>query len=150
MPPNLQEEVQQDVDQRGISEAVKIVGRVPFETIGEYLKKAAVGWVPWQPYAKNDKNVPTKLFEYMAYGVPIVSSDLTSTRPYVFNGENGYRVEASEASTHAEAILKVLEQPELGAKMGKRGQELARTQFNWDEMEKRLAAFYRGFLEDSV
>jgi glycosyltransferase involved in cell wall biosynthesis len=55
-------------------------------------------------------------------------------------------VQASEASAHAEAILKILEQPELGAKMGRRGQELARTQFNWDEMEKRLAAFYQKLL----
>lgn len=149
MPPSLQQEVQEDVDRRGLSQAVKIVGRVPFDTIGEYLKQAAVGWVPWQPYAKNDKNVPTKLFEYMSYGVPIVSSDLTSTQPYVYNGENGYRVTATDAGAHAQAILDILRQPELAQEMGKRGQELARTRFNWDEMEKRLADFYRKLLGDA-
>jgi len=142
MPPGLQQEVQQDVDQRGISHAVNIVGRVPFDQIGTYLQQAAVGWVPWQPYAKNDKNVPTKLLEYMAYGIPIVSSDLASTRPYVHDGENGYRVAATDPSAHAQAILKILRQPALGQDMGKKGQSLARTQFNWDEMEKKLAAFY--------
>lgn len=146
MPPDLQQEVQQDVDQRGISHAVNIIGRVPFDQIGAYLQQASVGWVPWQPYAKNDKNVPTKLFEYMAYGVPIVSSDLASTQPYVHNGENGYRVAAAEPGAHAQAILTILRQPALGQNMGKKGQTMARTQFNWDEMEKKLAAFYQQLL----
>ena len=150
MPPNLQQEVQEDVDQRGLTQAVNIIGRVPFDQIGEYLQQAAVGWVPWQPYAKNDKNVPTKLFEYMAYGVPIVSSDLNSTRSYVHDGENGYRVMPNDPNAHAQAILKLLRNPIKAHEMGRYGQELARTQYNWEEMEKELVKFYRDLLENAT
>jgi glycosyltransferase involved in cell wall biosynthesis len=127
---------------RGIEHAVTVTGRVPFEEIGAYLKQARVGWVTWQPVPNNKKNIPTKLFEYMAYRIPIVSSDLPSIRSFVNDGENGYRVTADDPEAHAQAILSLLRQPEMALAMGKRGQEMVRTCYNWDEMERRLLALY--------
>lgn len=146
MPPTLQDEVQADIDQRGIGHAVTITGRVPFHTIGKYLQQASAGWVPWQAYPKNDKNVPTKLFEYMAYGVPIVSSDLNSTRPYVHQGANGYLVAPDSPESHAEAILKLLQNPESAKAMGLRGQDLVHSIFNWDKEEEKLIHLYEQLL----
>lgn len=146
MPPSLEQELRAHVAQRGLEQAVTITGRVPFETIGNYLSQAAVGWVPWQPVPKNDKNIPTKLFEYMAFAVPIVSSDLRSTRPFVHNGENGFRVTADDPSAHARAILSLLQQPQQAAKMGQCGQRLVNQHYNWDEMEKQLVRFYQALI----
>jgi glycosyltransferase involved in cell wall biosynthesis len=145
-PPDLEDEVRADLAARGIEHAVSLVGRVPFEQIGDYLKQAAVGWVTWQPAPKNEKNIPTKLFEYMAYGLPIVSSELPSTRPFIQDGENGYLVAADDPAGHATAILELLRQPDAAAAMGRRGQEMVRTRWNWDKMEMRLLALYRELL----
>ncbi len=145
-PPNLEDEVRADVAQRGMEQAVTLAGRVPFAEIGTHLARAAVGWVPWQPVAKNQKNIPTKLFEYMAYGLPVVSSDLASTRPFVHQGQNGYRVTADEPAAHAEALLDLLQRPERASALGRQGQELVRTEYNWDEMERRLLALYQDLL----
>jgi glycosyltransferase involved in cell wall biosynthesis len=146
MPPQLEEEVRQDAVRRGIESAVTITGRVPFEKIGEYLGEASVGWVSWQPVPKNEKNIPTKLFEYMAYGLPIVSSDLASTRPFVRYGENGWLVTADDPAAHAEAIIKLLENPDDARVMGMRGQKLVQNEYNWGEMEARLLSFYETLL----
>jgi glycosyltransferase involved in cell wall biosynthesis len=145
-PPDLEEEVRNHVNENRIAESVSILGQVPFRTIGEYLKQAAVGWVPWQPYSKNEKNIPTKLFEYMSYAIPIVSSDLTSTRLFVTNRENGYLVKATDPVAHAQAILDILHNPIHGLSMGRRGQELTRTKYNWDSEEKKLLALYESLL----
>ncbi len=142
MPPELEEEVRQDAVQRGIESAVTITGRVPFERIGEYLREVSVGWVSWQPVPKNEKNIPTKLFEYMAYGLPIVSSDLASTRPFVRNRENGFLVTADDPAAHAKALNNLLSDPDGARMMGLRGQRLVMTQFNWGEMEARLLNLY--------
>lgn len=147
-PPDLEEEVRADAAQRGIGQAVTLAGRVPFEEIGGYLKRAAVGWVTWQAVPKNEKNIPTKLFEYMAYGLPVVSSELPSTRPFVRNGENGYLVIADDPAAHARAILALLREPGDAAAMGRKGQEMVRARYNWDEMEKRLLALYEELLAE--
>ena len=146
VPPTLEQEVRADIARRGLGEAVTVVGRVPFEQIGDYLRQAAVGWVAWQPVPKNKKNIPTKLFEYMAYGLPIVASDLASTRPFVQNGENGYRVPPADPAAHAEAILRLLNDPARAAGLGRRGQALVRTRWNWGEEEKKLWALYEGLV----
>jgi glycosyltransferase involved in cell wall biosynthesis len=145
-PPSLEQEVLEDLSERGIGHAVTITGRVPFEEIGEYLRQAAVGWVPWQAVPKNEKNIPTKLFEYMAYQVPVVASDLESTRPFVEDGVNGYRVEPGSPAAHARAILRVLQDPDAAEQMGRAGQERVRARYNWDAMEERLLAFYDALL----
>jgi glycosyltransferase involved in cell wall biosynthesis len=145
-PPQLEQEVRDHAIQLGIQDSVEITGRVPFETIGVFLKAAAVGWIPLQPVPKYLKNIPTKLFEYMAFGLPIVSSDLPSTRPFVQTGKNGYLVEPTDPERHARAILEILRQPDLALEMGRTGQELVRSRYNWDEMDVRLLALYEEIL----
>ena len=145
-PPDLEKEVRADAECRGIEHALTITGRVPFQQIGEYLRNSYLGWVTWQPVAKNQKNIPTKLFEYMAYGLPVVSSDLASTQPFVHDGRNGYLVTADHPAEHAQAILKLLRHPRAAASMGKYGQEMVLSTYNWDKMEERLLALYEEVL----
>jgi glycosyltransferase involved in cell wall biosynthesis len=142
MPSQLEDEVRADAARRGLEGAVEITGRVPFEQIGQYLRQAAVGWVPWQPVPKNSKNTPTKLFEYMAYALPVVSSDLPSTQPFVRAGENGFLVTAEDPDAHASAIVRLLAEPAEAVRMGKAGQSLVANRWNWDAMEVRLLDLY--------
>jgi glycosyltransferase involved in cell wall biosynthesis len=143
MPPELEQEVQRHAVELGIAEAVHRVGRVPFAQVGSYLERAALGWVTWQPCAKNQKNVPTKLFEYMAYGLPVVSSDLDTTRPYIENRISGTLVEAADPAAHAQAILELLDDREEAARRGRRGRELVLERYNWQAVEHRLLELYQ-------
>lgn len=149
MPPELETQVRQNAANRGIAHAVDIVGRVPFERIGEYLRRATVGWVTWQPVIKNQKNVPTKLFEYMAFGLPVVSSDLPSTRPFVEPGMNGLLVAAADPTEHAAALLAILSDARMAAAMGRVGQQQVAERFNWRAMEPRLLELYEALLSGS-
>jgi glycosyltransferase involved in cell wall biosynthesis len=142
MPPELEQEVLRDAQCHGLEEAVLIAGRVPFDEVGRYLERAAVGWVTWQPYPKNQKNVPTKLFEYMSYGLPVVSSDLASTRTFVEDGMTGRLVRADDPNAHAEAIIEILENRQEAAAMGLRGREQVLTRYNWRSIEDRLLDLY--------
>lgn len=145
-PPDLEQEVRADAERRGIAHAVTMTCRVPFEQIGHYLEQAQVGWVSWQACAKNEKNIPTKLFEYMAYRLPVVSSALSSTRPFVRHGVNGLLVQAGDPADHAAAIVRLLRHPEAAAEMGRAGRRLVLQQFNWQAMEPRLLALYKSVL----
>jgi len=142
MPATLEDEVRADAAAHDIGHALTITGRVPFQEIGHYLAQATIGWVTWQPYAKNQRNIPTKLFEYMAFGRPVISSDLTSTRPFVENGVNGFLVKADDPREHATAILRMIENPDAAREMGRSGRRMVQTRFNWDRMTPRLLGLY--------
>jgi glycosyltransferase involved in cell wall biosynthesis len=145
MPPELEEELLSHAARLGVEEALRIVGRVPFDEVGRQLERAAVGWVCWQPYPKNQKNVPTKLFEYMAFGLPVVCGDLDSTRPYLEDGVTGRLVAADDAAAHAGAIIDLLEDRRAAAAMGLRGREQVLARYNWRSVEGRLLDLYDGF-----
>jgi glycosyltransferase involved in cell wall biosynthesis len=149
MPAGLEGEMMADAERRGIDHAVTFTGRVPFERIGDYLSQAAVGWVTWQSYAKNQKNVPTKLFEYMAFGLPVVSSDLPSIRPFMDGKANGLLVEAGDPAAHAAALLRLLQDPATAASKGQAGRRLVETRYNWQAMAPRLLALYQAILSDA-
>ncbi|MCS3783593.1 glycosyltransferase family 4 protein [Salinibacter ruber] len=148
VPEELETEVRNHIRRRGLENDVTIEGRVPFEEIGAYLTEASVGWVPFQPCVKYDLNIPTKLFEYMAYGLPIVSSHLQSTEPFVVDGENGFLVEATSPEAHADAHTWLLKNSDKAQSMGKHGQRLVDEQFNWDRMEERLLSLYDELLSE--
>lgn len=150
MPPDLEDEVRHEAGARGLQQNVTITGRVSFEQIGHYLRQAAVGWVPWQPVTKNKYNIPTKLFEYMAYALPVVASDLPSTRPFIQSGQTGYLVEAANVEAHAEAIIRLLNDPELAKRIGAAGQEKVATEYNWDPMADRLLELYERILQPDL
>ena len=146
MPPGLEEEVRAAATARGIAGAVEIIGRVPFDRISDYLRRARVGWVTWQPVAKNRKNIPTKLFEYMAFGLPVVSSDLPSTRPFVAP-EVGLLPAADDPAAHTAALLELLGNPLQAAAMGAAGRRLVEKRYNWSAMEPRLLGLYEEVLK---
>lgn len=149
MPPSLEDEIRADAEARNVSHAITMTGRVPFGEIGDYLAQSTIGWVTWQPFTKNQKNVPTKLFEYMAFGRPVISSDLPSTRPFVEHDVNGSLVMADDPHAHASAILKLLEDPQTAIAMGQAGKQMVKQRFNWDVMSPRLLALYEEVLSAS-
>ena len=145
-PSSLEREIRSEFSRKGLEQYVTITGGIPFEKVGDYLKIAAVGWITLPANKKYSKNIPTKLFEYMAYRIPIVSSDLPPVRLFLQNNDVGYLVNPNDATAHAQAILSILDNPEKGMIMGKKGQELVNSKYNWDEMEQRLIALYREIL----
>lgn len=142
MPPDLEDEIRADAAAHGIAHAITITGRVPFEQIGNYLRQASVGWVTWQAVPKNQKNIPTKLFEYMAFGLPVVSSDLPSTRLFIEPGVNGWLANAADPSAHATTLLQLLRNPDAAQAMGRAGRRLVETRYNWNMMGPKLLALY--------
>jgi len=141
-PNELEQTIRKEVNDRGLAEVIRITGPVRFEEVGEFYRQASVGWIPWEPVAKNQKNVPTKLFEYMAYGLPVVSSDLQSVRQFLDQDKTGLLVPAADPDAHSQAIITLLKNPEVARSMGHEGQRKVQAQYNWNSMEERLLRLY--------
>jgi glycosyltransferase involved in cell wall biosynthesis len=59
---------------------VKIFGRIPYDNLPFYLKEFDVGIVPFTPDELIEAVDPLKVYEYMAAGRPVVSTDLPELR----------------------------------------------------------------------
>jgi glycosyltransferase involved in cell wall biosynthesis len=150
LPSTLAAEFQAEVGRRGLDAAVTMTGAIPFAGVAAQLAQADVGWIPFPDHAKYRKNIPTKIFEYYAHGLPVVGSDLPPIRAFLRDGETGCLVAPGDPAAHAGALLALLADPRRATRMGQAGQAEVVKRWNWDAMEARLREFYRLLLGKSV
>ena len=81
----------------------------------EKLRRAAVVVIPLLPAERSTGQVV--LFEAMALGKPVVATRVTGTQDYIRDGENGLLVEPGDANGMANAINRLLHDPEFSSKL---------------------------------
>jgi glycosyltransferase involved in cell wall biosynthesis len=115
--------------------------------VAQILGRARVGLVTIHPLVNYLHSWPTKLFEYMAAGLPVIASDLPRCRKIVEDSSCGLLVDPLDVKSIAGAIQWLLERPKEAEAMGKRGQEAFRKKYNWTPEAQRLLAFYEGIIK---
>ena len=125
---------------------VELPGWLGRDQVQELLDQARVGMVLFQPVSNYVEAYPTKLFEYMASGVPVVASDFPLWRQIVESADCGLLVDPTDVQAVAAAVRRLLDDPEMAEAMGMRGRQAVLAKFLWDEQADRLASLYRRML----
>jgi glycosyltransferase involved in cell wall biosynthesis len=93
------------------------------------------------PYPRPDHDFyfsPLKLFEYMACGVPVVSTDLGQISEVVREGETGLLCPPGDQEALVAACERLLEDPELRSRLGKAAAKEVHTRYTWDRNATRV------------
>ncbi len=118
---------------------VVLTGYVPHKEIPKYLNIADILVNPDVRCLQTELDIPTKLFEYLASGKPIVSSNLPSIAEIV--KDNAILVESENPQSFAEGILSLLNDELLRKKMGTNGRKIV-LDYTW---EKTADKTYEGY-----
>ena len=81
--------IDRTVRKLGLEDDLDITGIVPHAEVPVLLPKAQIGLVLLLDRPKFRHNIACKAFEYMACGMPVVSSDLPPERLFIREGETG-------------------------------------------------------------
>lgn len=123
-------------------QSVDYHGWISREAISQHLNKVRVGLVILYPTQKYLDSYPTKLFEYMAAGLPVIASDFPQFRSLVEDIGCVIFVDPKDSQALADAMQWVFEHPKEAALMGQRGKEAIQDRFNWQTEGKRLLKVY--------
>lgn len=125
---------------------VHFLGPRPHERLPEYIKFFDVGLIPYRTCEFTESVYPTKLNEYLAMGIPVLSTDLPEVRAY--NEENGRPVSiAADAREFSAAVAELTSRPSPDAAKALR---IAAAQANgWTERLKQMAALIAEKLQAS-
>ena len=134
--------IRKEITRLSLSELIEIKGRVPHKEVLGLLSQGRIGVVALQPVEKFLKNIPSKLFEYWACGLPVVSSNLPPIRPFFQDGNYGFLVEPTKPEAFAEAFAWLLTHPNIAEQMGKEAQQAVFERFNCEAESKRLVQLY--------
>lgn len=121
---------------------VRAPGFVDRPGVSRILAGASIGLILLAPERNYLDSYPTKMFEYMAAGIPVVASDFPLWRSVVERAECGLLVDPSSAGAAAEAVRWLLEHPHEARRMGTSGRRAVEAEFNWAHEARKLVALY--------
>jgi glycosyltransferase involved in cell wall biosynthesis len=110
----------------GIPGWVRALPPVPSQEVGILAAEADVGVVPYRNLSLNHYlSLPTKLFEYLAAGLPVVCGDFPELRRIVLGCRVGCTCDTDDPEAVAAAIQQVLAQrDEMRARAARAGEQL--------------------------
>lgn len=137
----LREELQQEIDQRGLVGTVHMLGYR--DDIPEILAACDVFVLP-----SYREGTPRVITEAMASGLPVIASDIAGIPEQVEDGESGYLIPAGDSETLATRLKELLADAELRDRMGERGLERVE-RFSIEAMLNELDGLYRELLGEA-
>jgi glycosyltransferase involved in cell wall biosynthesis len=126
-----------------ISGQIHFHGRLPLEQGYAISKLASIGMCIIQPTKNSVGSYPTKMFEYMAIGLPQVTSDFVLYQNIMEHDGSGICVNPADPAAIAAAIMEILHNPDKAEMMRQNGL-MASEKYRWSaEMEKVNALYGR-------
>ena len=92
------------------------------------------------------EGLPLSLMEASAMGVPCIATDIRGCREVVFHERNGLLTPPRDVKALADAILRVLGDPQAASQMGQAGRQLALEQFDERLVFEKVQAEYARLL----
>lgn len=120
---------------------------VPPDQLASWVASADVGAMPNQPRTANERiSTPNKLYECLAAGTPVVSSDFPERRRIIAEdpgGPLGALCDPTDPASIGAALRSILElDPEAAAALRARCLDAARERWNWETQATGLLALY--------
>lgn len=128
----------------GVRERFEITGMLPYDQVPGRLATGAVG-IHFVQSANGSTGVSNKFFNYLCFGLPVVTLEHPLVAPLVRRAECGTVVPPDPA-----AVAAALQALSRDAALRERQRDHARRLFieelNWEQMERRLLTLYRELL----
>ena len=129
----------------GLDDIVEFTGRVPDQTMLEYLNTADVCVNPDEYNAMNDKSTMNKVLEYMALGKPIVQFDLTEGR---FSAQKAsLYARRNDSADLARKIASLLDDPDARERMGSIGRRRITSELSWEHTSRAMLEAYDNYFK---
>lgn len=108
-------------------------GFVPGPEALRRLDGALAGLSPLHDTANFRPSMPTKVVEYLAHGVPVISTPLPLAVDLVRRSGAGTVVPFGDVDRTLEQVLAWADHPDLAADLGRRGHDLVRAELDWGQ-----------------
>ncbi len=109
-----------------------------------------VGVAVLAPLENYLESFPTKMFEYMLLGLPVIVSDFPLYRKVVEEAGCGLLVPPQDPERLAAAIRQLRDDPLAAREMGRRGRAAVERRYNWPREFEKLIALYRELVPEAT
>lgn len=124
----------------GMADRVQFLSNISEQALAEQYRKCDVFALPaGEEPGGQVEGFGLVYVEANAYGKPVVAGRSGGTTDAVLHEETGLIVEPNDPDAVADALLRILSNPEFGRKLGENGLKRVQTELNWTCFTARLA-----------
>lgn len=121
---------------------VNALGFLDRAAVRDVLGRSMAGLVTLHPVINYIDALPTKMFEYMSAGIPVIASDFPLWREIIAGNDCGLLVDPLDPAVIARAIDYLVTNPTEAQRMGANGRKAVNERYNWAIEEQKLFDFY--------
>jgi glycosyltransferase involved in cell wall biosynthesis len=136
--PVLEAEVRGHPGWRHVTE----LGTLDRAGVRDVMSHSVAGMVTLLPLPNHVDSLPTKMFEYMSSGIPVIASNFPLWREIIEGNRCGICVDPLDPKAIAAAIDYLVCNPDIAKAMGQRGRHAVLQKYNWGVEAARLTDFY--------
>jgi glycosyltransferase involved in cell wall biosynthesis len=107
-----------------------------------YMSISNAGLIPFKRTEQTDNSSPNKLFQYMYYKLPIISTDCTSIKNIIEKDSVGIVYESEDHEAFAESVLKLYNSTEESISFSNNAEKVVREKYNWSNNVKEMIDMY--------
>ena len=125
---------------------VKFYGRMDSQEGFAISRKCIAGLSVLKPIKNYVESYPTKIFEYMAVAMCVITSDFPLYKEVVEKYDTGYCVDPEDPLVIADRIQHLIENPDIASAKAKNGLRTVTETLNWSQEINALIALYKSIL----
>jgi glycosyltransferase involved in cell wall biosynthesis len=130
------------IDKLGLNGKVFLLGWIPNDHLPHYYNASDIVIMP---SLEEGFGIPAA--EAMGCERPVVSTDAGGLVEVVQDGVTGIIVPKADEKALSEAVIKLLNDPDMAHRMGKAGREAAEKNFSWDQTAEKFLAHFKNYVE---
>ncbi|MBZ0264362.1 glycosyltransferase [bacterium] len=131
-------------DRTGLDNRVELCGWVNRSEILTYLDRMDVGIVANKPDVHSVRCFPAnKLMYYTGRALPVVSTPAPLYKRFINRFGCGISIASFSSNALAKALAYMITHPEETRVMGKKGYEIAKSEFGWKKAKAEMLALYK-------
>lgn len=126
----------------GLSDHAVFTGWVETGRLPGYFAASDVAILPYDDTPINRTKCSVKLLDLLPAGLPVVADAVGQNAEYIVDGESGLLVPPEDDRAFADAVVRLLADSDLRARLGAAAARRVRERFDWDKLVEEVERAY--------
>ncbi|MBU0568976.1 glycosyltransferase family 4 protein [bacterium] len=135
------------IKEHNLEDVVQVLSNIIPHEIMSYINLATIGISPNLNLPNQRKGIHTKIFEYMAGGIPVVASNHPYHEEFIEKNRAGLLADSDCSEQFVEKIIYLVDNREKAKEMGLSGLKTFREKYCWEKEEEKLIQMYQRILK---
>lgn len=131
------------LNENHLTDKIKLVDKVDFRELKIFYTESHIGLALLKPIDNYKESLPTKMFEYMQFGLPFIISNFSLYKRYLKESKTGLAINVTNIANEIELVAQLLNDNDRLKTMQLNGINAINYDYNWSTQEDKLFKLYK-------